>query len=190
MAYRRSIACRRADPKEQGPPADTRGMDTFVARQPIFDRSQRVVAYELLFRSGPENYFSGQDTDTASSSVISDSVHVFDHQALTGGKKAYVNVSRSTLLEGFPTLLPPETTVVELLETVDPDEEVMAACAALKKLGYTLALDDFVFRPGFENLVPLVDVIKVDFMSTNTDDREALYREFSPTGIRFLAEKV
>ena len=32
--------------------------DVFVARQPIFDDRQRVFAYELLFRSGPENYFT------------------------------------------------------------------------------------------------------------------------------------
>ena len=35
-------------------------MDTFLARQPIFDHRRRVFAYELLFRSGPENYFPAQ----------------------------------------------------------------------------------------------------------------------------------
>jgi c-di-GMP-related signal transduction protein len=29
-------------------------MNVFVARQPIFDKLKRVVAYELLFRSGFE----------------------------------------------------------------------------------------------------------------------------------------
>jgi len=30
----------------------------FVARQPIFDRSQKVFGYELLFRNGVEDYFN------------------------------------------------------------------------------------------------------------------------------------
>jgi c-di-GMP-related signal transduction protein len=31
--------------------------DRFIARQPIFDSKLRIYAYELLFRSGPENFF-------------------------------------------------------------------------------------------------------------------------------------
>jgi len=30
----------------------------FVARQPIFDRSQNVYGYEILFRNGVENFFN------------------------------------------------------------------------------------------------------------------------------------
>src|SRR5437763_13001798 len=37
----------------------------YVARQPIFDRDQKVFGYELLFRDGLENEFHG-DTDEAS----------------------------------------------------------------------------------------------------------------------------
>jgi c-di-GMP-related signal transduction protein len=33
----------------------------YVARQPIFDREQKVFAYELLYRSGSVNYFNGPD---------------------------------------------------------------------------------------------------------------------------------
>ena len=32
-------------------------MEVFVARQPIFGRQQKVYAYELLFRSGLDNFF-------------------------------------------------------------------------------------------------------------------------------------
>ena len=31
--------------------------DIFVAAQPIFNRQLKVFAHELLFRSGPENFF-------------------------------------------------------------------------------------------------------------------------------------
>ncbi|HEY6766565.1 MAG TPA: hypothetical protein VI386_17535 [Candidatus Sulfotelmatobacter sp.] len=39
----------------------------YVARQPIFDREERVFGYELLFRDGVENAFIGGDADMASS---------------------------------------------------------------------------------------------------------------------------
>lgn len=32
-------------------------MSVFVARQPIFNRRKKVVGYELLFRSGNDNFY-------------------------------------------------------------------------------------------------------------------------------------
>jgi c-di-GMP-related signal transduction protein len=165
-------------------------LDTFVARQPIFDRGQKVIGYELLFRSGPENFFRDFDSDLASSSIISDAMHVFGLRDLVGGKQAFINVSRRILLDGLLTLMPAEAIVIELLESVEPDAEVITACQALKKLGYTIALDDFVFNPAFEALIPLIDIIKVDFTITGREERESLHRRFSPGGVLFLAEKV
>ncbi|MHC4608399.1 MAG: hypothetical protein ACYTAF_15925, partial [Planctomycetota bacterium] len=70
-------------------------MNIYVARQPIFDRRERVYAYELLYRSSPENFFApGTDGDRASSTVISQSLHVFGFEKLTSGKLAFVNVTR------------------------------------------------------------------------------------------------
>lgn len=46
-------------------------LDTFVARQPIFDINENVVAYELLFRTNNEdNKFNNIDGDIATSKVI------------------------------------------------------------------------------------------------------------------------
>ena len=36
----------------------------FLARQPIFDKQRKTVAYELLFRSGWENFFNGDSDDS------------------------------------------------------------------------------------------------------------------------------
>ncbi len=87
----------------------------FVARQPIFDRSQNVFGYEILFRSGPDNVFDGLDSDSASTSVISDTMHIFGLETLAGGKRAFMNVSRNVLLSGCLTLLPRDAVVIELL---------------------------------------------------------------------------
>ena len=43
-------------------------LEKFIARQPILDTKLRVFAYELLFRSGPNNVY--QPYANASSSVI------------------------------------------------------------------------------------------------------------------------
>ena len=95
--------------------------DVFIARQPIFNRSDAVHGYELLFRSGPENFFSATDIDLAASQGLERSVMSFGFDELTQGKFAFVNLSRRVLLNELYTLLPPNRSVIELLESIEPD---------------------------------------------------------------------
>jgi len=148
------------------------------------------VAYELLFRSGPENFFSGRDADQASSQLIDDSLHVFGIDALIGKTRAFINLTRKTLIDDLISLIPPSRAVAEVLETVEPDAEVVAACAALKRAGYTLALDDFVSKPEMEPLLQLADIVKVDFLATRGEERKVLIEALVKRRIRVLAEKV
>ncbi len=165
-------------------------MDTFIARQPIFDLHKNVFAYELLFRSGWENFFSHDDIDQAASKVIGDSVLVHGLDTLTAGKKGFYNLTRETLLEAYYTVLPKDETVVEILENVEPDAEVIKAAEKVKAAGYTLALDDFVYNDRFVPLLDLADIIKVDFLLSDRNEQAELAARFAPKGIKMLAEKV
>ncbi len=162
----------------------------YVARQPILDRHQAIIGYELLFRSGMENFFAHGDGDEASTHVIHDSLAVIGFNTLVGDKKAFINITRGLLLQEVFALLPHERTVIELLETIEPDPEVIAACQQLKQKGYRLALDDFLDRPDYEPLVRLADIIKVDFQQTQGEPRRRLSQRLAAQGIPLLAEKV
>ena len=122
--------------------------------------------------------------------MISDAFFLFNNSTLTEGKKAFINLSREILLKEYIFLIPKELVVVEILETIEPDAEVIAACKRLKQLGYLLAMDDFVYKERFTPLLELVDFIKVDFLSTSETERRAMVKQFAPLGIRLLAEKV
>jgi len=167
-------------------------MDRYIARQPILDARERVCAYELLYRSSTANFFTpGMDPAEASARTIHDGLFTFGLDALIGTNRVYVNVTRESLLSGLPRVMPPDRTVVELLETVIVDDEVLAACLALKHDGYQLALDDFEPRADLERLYDLVDIIKVDFRLTQgRKERAALVECFGARGIAMLAEKV
>lgn len=166
-------------------------MDLFVARQPIFDRRRGVAGYELLFRAGLENAFPrGMDPDAASAQVINDTLLVFGFDALTAGKLAYVNVTKRVLNDGLYGVLPSRRTVIELLETVLPDPVAVEACRQAKKAGYSVALDDFVYRPEMDPLLRLADVVKVDFLATDADTRKVLPERLKRFRVKLLAEKV
>jgi len=162
----------------------------FIARQPILDKRQRVYAYELLFRSSLQNYFDHSDGDQATSQVIANSFLLFGIDSITGGGKAFINFTRNLLVQDSALSLPRESTVVEILETVEPEEEVLAACRRLKKRGFLLALDDFVYHARFQPLVDLADIIKVDFMVSGPEERREMAEAFIPQGKKMLAEKV
>ncbi len=166
-------------------------MEVFVARQPIFDRQQKVYAYELLFRSGFEqNFFDHWDGDASSKQVLTSSFLSIGIETLTNGKKAFINFTRKLLLDQVASIFPHNLMVVEILENVEPDEKIISACKNLKDLGYLLVLDDFVFAPGYESLIDLVDIIKVDFIQTQGTARGDVIHDVGVSRIKYLAEKV
>lgn len=160
----------------------------FVARQPIFDRSEKVFGYELLFRNGLEEAFQA-DPDNAARSTL-DSSLLFGLDALCDGRRAFINCTREVLLKDLITLLPSKSTVVEVLENVPPDDLVMAACQRLKEAGYLIALDDFAPNDPREPLTDLADIIKVDVRATTRADRLTMMKRYGPWRCRMLAEKV
>src|SRR5579864_2543388 len=160
----------------------------YVARQPIFDREERVFGYELLFRDGLENAFSG-NRDEASRATLDRSLLV-GLDVLCDGRRAFVNCTRDTLIKGLVTLLPSASTVVEILESVPADPDVVAACHSLKAQGYLIALDDYISEDAREPLAQLADIIKVEMQLTTEDQRSDLVKQFGSRHCFMLAEKI
>lgn len=163
------------------------GNHRHYALEPILNASRKVIGREALYRSGWEDRFDG-DPDSATRIMI-------DNWLLYGFKDAstrtltFLNCTREALLSGLLTLLP-KWAVLEVLETVQPDREVVNACRRLKKLGYLISLDDFESTDKMEELVELADFIKIDFRNTTIDERSRLLRKLRGCKARLIAEKV
>jgi EAL and modified HD-GYP domain-containing signal transduction protein len=144
----------------------------FIARQPVFDRAQNVFGYELLFRNGVEDYFNA-DPEIAARTTL-DSTLLFGINTLCDNRRAFVNCTGEVLFKDLLTLLPPPQTVAEILETVEPEDRIIAACKRLKAAGYLIALDDFAPNDPRMRLCEFADIIKVDFRATTPEERPAL----------------
>jgi c-di-GMP-related signal transduction protein len=160
----------------------------YVARQPILDLHGKVHGYELLFRDGAEAVFRG-DGEHATRTMIDNTV-LFGLGRLTCGLPAFVNCTEETLTGSLVHLLPSGMTVLEILETVAPSRDLIAACRRLKTAGFRLALDDFIWRAGIEPLVELADYIKVDFAVTQYQERCRLLDQLRGVTVALVAEKV
>lgn len=162
----------------------------FVARQPVFTADMEIWGYELLFRHGG-NVQSAviTDGDQATTQVIADGF-TLAIQGMRRNAKALINFPRNVLIGPAPYVLPAGRCVVEILETVQPEPEVLAACQELKNQGYILALDDFVGEPGFEPLCELADIVKVDILNKTPAEVMAIVRGLAKYKALLLAEKV
>jgi c-di-GMP-related signal transduction protein len=169
------------------PAASEAGNHRFVALQPIFDRRRKVFGYEALSRSKWENRFTG-DPDTATRTMIDDwLLHGLDE--LTGGSRTFINCTFEALTGGSFTVLPART-VLELLESVEPNPEVVCACRKMKALGFQIALDDFQLSRKMDVLLALADYVKVDFRLTDSDKRRAIVRRLKGLATIPVAEKL
>jgi EAL and modified HD-GYP domain-containing signal transduction protein len=170
------------------PNLDTRE-GAYVARQPILDPSGQVFGYELLYRSAA-NAVSCQDPrDAAAARVLNDAVLTLGLDTLTSGRKAFMNATRHVLLNELLTVLAPEAIVVEVLEDVDVDDDVIAACRKLREKGYALALDDFTLETRARVLLPFARYVKVDLLNTSDQERRQI-EQIVPKGVKLVAEKV
>jgi c-di-GMP-related signal transduction protein len=163
---------------------------SYVARQPILATNRDVVGYELLFRDGDDNAFPGVSGEEGTSRLIVEQQFDGDIRDLVGNNSAFINFSRKSLIDELPKFLPAKGVVIEVLETVEPDDQIIAVCKDLKACGYSLALDDYDFNPEWLPWMHLFDIIKIDITQF---PRDQLVRHLSQSDFqsaRLLAERV
>ncbi|WP_163099231.1 EAL and HDOD domain-containing protein [Peribacillus alkalitolerans] len=165
-------------------------MDVFVGRQPIFNDKLELFGYELLSRSGNENKYLEFNGDQATLDVLVNSFMIIGIEKLANRKKCFVNFTENLILDDLPTYFNKDIIVVELLEDIKPTPKVLEACARLKSLGYTIALDDFVLREENAALLEYADIIKIDFLNTDLRKVEEILKAIDHREIKLLAEKV
>jgi c-di-GMP-related signal transduction protein len=164
--------------------------DFFFARQPIFDATKSVFGYELLFRNSFQNAYSSANGEQATLDILSNAIFHTSLERMVDGRNGLVNFSRELLLSDVAYLFSPKHIIVEVLEDVVPDDAIVAACRKLKEAKFRIALDDFVAGDLANPLIPLADIIKVDFLQANSAARKLIAGRLLASKVALLAEKV
>jgi EAL and modified HD-GYP domain-containing signal transduction protein len=164
--------------------------DFYLGRQPIFDRALAVIGYELLYRPHDAARAGDFDGDQATSQVLLNSFVEIGLPKLVGERSAFINLTRNFLVNH--DLLPPasDRIVLEVLETIEVDDELVAAIRSLRDKQYTIALDDFAYNDALRPLVELADIVKIDLRALDEAtlrEHVAILRDYP---VKLLAEKV
>ena len=163
-----------------------------LGRQPILDREQRLVAYELLFRSaGSGNAAIVECNFTATAEVVVRAFMELGLANVLGGYQGYINVDEWFLNSDLVELLPKDRVVLEILETVEFTPSLVARLRDLRQKGLRLALDDFgSIRADQMPVMELVDVVKVDLLALDVGGLPAVLDHLKRWPVELLAEKI
>ena len=166
-------------------------VSVFVARQAIFNRRQKVVAYELLFRDSPKNFFPDIAEGQATARLIMENQLNLGTRHITSGKKALINIGPESLELDLCAFLPCQDVVIELLESIEPTDTNYELCRELFHSNFNLALDDFVYKPQWDRFLKLVKLIKFDITITPLDEIHPIIKKLKDhKQIKLLAEKI
>jgi c-di-GMP-related signal transduction protein len=170
---------------------DNLSRNCLIGRQPILNRNEKVVSYELLFRSvGARNSAVVVDASNATASVIINTLSEFGLEQVLGSHRGFINVELELLMSDSIEILPTEMVVLELLENLSATPDLIERCRELKNKGFALALDDHRFDPVYGDLYEIAEIVKIDLMQMPMAQLIEIVEYLRPYPVKLLAEKV
>ncbi len=166
--------------------------NVFLGKQPILDRNQKLIAYELFFRSNERDEKADFSNDlTATANVIVNAYGHFGIQNILGDQRGFINVNRELILSDIVELLPSNHVVLELKSTDKFDDELIAKCKELKKRGHQCALDSVVtLNDEIQRILPVINIVKIDVSKLDKENLASLVSQYKRWPVLLLAEKV
>lgn len=161
-------------------------MEVFSTRQPIFDRDKKVYGYELLFRSGFEQYYDNLGIERDSLDLMA----IVNFGELSDGKRGLATFTRGLLLRDMPAVLPKDMMLVGVPADIVVDHEVVNACERLAKEGYDLVLDDLGPSGLDSPIVPMSRIVRAEFDPQNPTLAAQICRQLGHRGVAALAQNV
>lgn len=166
-------------------------MEVYLGRLPILDNKQNLVAYELLFRSDQQNVVTITDNSAASANVIIDTYGQLGIENVIGKRRGFIKVDAKLLLNDAICMLPKKHVVLEILRSVEINDEIIQRCSFLKQKGYQLALSSITHLDAcLDRIMPLINVVKVNVTALSQPDLLILIKKLRRWPVLLLAEKV
>lgn len=166
-------------------------LQVLMARQPVYTKSQDVVAFELLFRDTDGRFVEGLKDDEATLGVLLGTYSSITKRGEVKSLPCFLKVTDSFLLNNDLPELPKQSFVLELLGHSRITPELIARVKELARQGYRLALADYDPRDAkFEPLLNIVHVLKLDIQRLGLDNIPPLLQRLRPYQLELLADKV
>ncbi|MBR9867024.1 MAG: HDOD domain-containing protein [Oceanospirillales bacterium] len=165
--------------------------DILMARQPIFDASLSVVAYELLYRNteNPQHSLITDGNSATSQVLLNNFTSICKAGKLTT-LPAFINLTREMLASGHIPEISRKHIVLEILEGMTVDATLISDIRRFIDAGYRMALDDFIYSPEYDPILEMVHIVKLDLLHLSDQQLIQHIELLKPFKVTLLAEKV
>jgi len=166
--------------------------DIFLGRQPLIDRQQAVMAYELLFRSNAENVSHISSARDATADVVCKAFAELGLANALGKQKAFINVDEDFVCQDAVEFLPKQTVLLEVDASTEVTPRLLDRCRQLKHIGYEFSVSGITgISEPVNQLLHLASYSKVDVNAVlPTGNMSALLSKLRNSHTKLIANRV
>lgn len=146
-------------------------MDNYIVRQPILNKQNETVAYEILYQQDASSLFQ-MEKETNAANVIEEFLAQGEGNKIAAGKPVWLTFTPSLLMRNIPTIFTPEKLVIQIEDNALVHPRLQPVIYGFQKQGYDLVLKGFEFSPRYFSVMDAVTKIKLDF-SVSQKEKEA-----------------
>lgn len=140
-------------------------MQAYIVRQPILDKKQNVLGYEILYKE-KINDKQGKSTDIKAASAIESFLTQLDSDKFLAGKIAFMNFTPNLLLKNIPKIFSPQKLVIQIDDDTIVNPSAQSQVYEYKKKGYSVAINGFEFALRYFSILDVVDIIKINMLGS------------------------
>jgi len=163
----------------------------FIGRQPVLNRNQQLIGYELLFRPSDKASSAGTHSELhADTQVLVNTLNNMGTNWLIGNKLAFINVGEAMLTSDFLELLPPRRVILDIAPGINPSSELLSRARHLRSLGFGISLDHFSFDAQSAAFLEFANYIKLDTQEQDSNQFQILAARLRSYPVIRIAERV
>lgn len=166
--------------------------DIFLGRQPLIDRNQAVIAYELLFRDTTENVSVITSAKAATADVVCKAFAELGLASALGNQRAFINVDEEFLCDdSIVEFLPREVVLLEVDAGEDPSPRLLARCDDLRKLGYEFSVSGITrISEPVSQMLRLASFSKLDVATLAAGRDTQIVSKLRASSTKLIANRV
>lgn len=163
----------------------------FLSRQPILNRQQELIGYELFFRDGADVQHTADHSRTSAAALICTVYAELGIRSALGSTQAFICVDSDFLHDDAIELLPADHVVLVLPLDIVPDEQTLARCRVLRERRYSLALADYAGLDDHSRpLLAMVDIININIHSCDEQMLEHMAASLQHLPLKLFAQGI
>ncbi len=139
----------------------------YIVRQPIKDRENRIIGYEILYH-GENSAFGEGGVSTSNDFAAADTIYNFltmNTDKLLRGALHFMTFTTTLLMKKSPRLFDKDELVIQIDDSVIIHPLAMHMIQQYKREGYKIAVNEFQFAPRYLAILDSIDYIKLNFQT-------------------------